>query len=389
MQFNSKVNGNNQCKRTSSTKAPRRLFLADIPLFLEEQISCRNNVIKTEGNSSLCGNDFGCATSRPVRLMGTVIEMSHSPSDVSAQSSSQFAGDTDFSSHQPNLKRKWENGECSNLQAAENSSEKNCTNVGNSDETTYSTIKFVIDDGTGAFDVITKRKTTKNDSSSSSSNNLSACASAPHQKHSYQNMQHKYKFQQKSNQQPSSPKKTSIHDLLSSPPPPIRLGQTVDCIGQIHFDENSQTQWLKASSVSIVCHPQEETLRRLELSSSSERGIHGNADNFSARCKAEKDDGIPKNRILAAGNLAYKLSPLYYHCNENPNSAHYHYAALKTDDAYRFIRYSRDDGGINAKDLELLVGASRPNEKRAVRIAVEELQRQCMVYMKEGKYFPL
>ena len=84
--------------------------------------------------------------------------------------------------------------------------------------------------------------------------------------------------------------------------------------------------------------------------------------------------------MLGAAKILY--SPLH---NQNNIQC----VLFNTDSAFGYIRYSKDYGGISCRDLEVLVGAIKPNDRRAVRVALEELQSQGMVYMKEGKYFPL
>lgn len=98
------------------------------------------------------------------------------------------------------------------------------------------------------------------------------------------------------------------------------------------------------------------------------------------------NDNLPKNRILVTGNLNLKLNSLVYNHNHHQQQQQ---PVFKPDDAFRYIRYSKDDGGISGSDLALLVGAANAKEKMAVKVAVEHLQNLGMVYMKQGKYFPL
>jgi len=332
--------------------------------------------------------------------MGKVVEIlneSHSaPTPV--------VGNSEITSCDSSLKRKRDSGEEFETMVLGNVRARSNSSVGQpGNEAVYKTIKFVIDDGTGAIDVITRRRTGKNDGKNVHGSSMTCPVVKPKQ-NPYVT---KYKTQQKP-QKEEKVKDTPLHvvsisNIISAPPPPITLGHTVDCVGQIHVDEFDENKiWLQASSVSIIKNPQEETLRQFELSSPLGENLQSEMMNpiiqnnaFYSGFPGYRDGGIPMNGIIAGGNLTYKLCPLHYRVPQpsyrqsfscNPTIPE---AKLNTDDAYRFIRCSRDDGGIFAKDLELLVGASRPNEKRAVRMAVEELQKQGMVYMKEGKYFPL
>eukprot|EP00804_Cyclotella_cryptica_P011685 CCRYP_020710-RA/>CCRYP_020710-RA protein AED:0.22 eAED:0.22 QI:0/-1/0/1/-1/1/1/0/261 len=173
--------------------------------------------------------------------------------------------------------------------------------------------------------------------------------------------------------------------------PPIKLGQLVDCIGRIYFIDNidelgrqheiQKPHYLEATSLSILNNPQEETLRQLELSSMTATSKFDN--HFSQNYSVTTTDDIPKNRVLVAGDLQIKLNTLYHTSRPYPS------VTLNTNDAYRYISYSANYGGISLRDLESLVGAIIHREKMAVREAVEDLQKCGMVYMKDGRYYPL
>ncbi|KAL7475730.1 hypothetical protein ACHAW6_001639 [Cyclotella cf. meneghiniana] len=183
----------------------------------------------------------------------------------------------------------------------------------------------------------------------------------------------------------------SIDVVAVSKHPPIKVGQLVDCIGRIHFSDNigefdSQSQieklhYLEATTVSILNNPQEETLRQLELSSKAAQSKFDT--DFAQTYPATMTESTPKNRVLAAGDLQIKLNTLYHKSHPYPS------ITLDTNVAYRYISYSAKYGGISLRDMESLVGALIHKEKMAVREAVEELQKCGMVYMKDGKYYPL
>ena len=135
-------------------------------------------------------------------------------------------------------------------------------------------------------------------------------------------------------------------------------------------------------------HPGEETLRRLEICSGDDDG--GGLRSPGARPGAG-EGGVPKGGMFAAGRLASKLSS-FRHREDGTRGAYggsATRAVLDPEDAYRYVRCSARDGGISMKDLESVAGASNAEERRAVNAAVEELQNEGMVYLKEGKYFPL
>lgn len=380
-------------------KAPRRMFLGDIPLYLQEQ-----TIIGSKGGKDLVVHDSPGGSVIPnnnlVRLMGKVVEILNE----SRPAPSPAIGISEISSCDSSFERKRDSGEESQTMLIGNVRVRSNSSVGQPvNEAVYKTIRFVIDDGTGTIDVITRRRTGKNDGKFAHGSSMTGPAVKPKQ-NPYAT---KYKTQLKPQNElkiEDTPRHVvSISNVVSAPPPSITLGNTVDCVGQIHVDEFDENKiWLQASSVSIIKNPQEETLRQFELSSSVGENLQSEMMNpiiqnnaFFSGCPSYRDGGIPMNGIIAGGNLTYKLCPLHYRVPQqsyrqsfscNPTIPE---AVLNTDDAYRFIRCSRNDGGIFANDLELLVGASRPSEKRAVRMAVEELQKQGMVYMKEGKYFPL
>ncbi len=258
---------------------------------------------------------------------------------------------------------------------------------------------FVIDDGSGTLAVYTKRKMRLN--SCGPTEAASNQQSVPQQRQRGREIDQKHNdFASSSNSTPQS--------LLASPLPALKVGQTVECIGNFvdigdesldeqrlnsSHDEYQSTKqiWFAASAVSIITSPQEAAIRQIELCSSSV------GENISSNPTTETnttikgnpaDDNMPKNRILIAGDLNLKLNSLLYK-NNNQQLQQQPQPLFKPDDAFRYIRYSKDDGGISASDLALLVGAKRTTEKLAVKAAVEHLQNLGMVYMQQGKYYPL
>lgn len=203
--------------------------------------------------------------------------------------------------------------------------------------------------------------------------------------------------------------------MLPSPSPALKVGLTVDCIGKlvIHGEESccssdkqqdkSPQVWLVASSVSIVTSPQEALLRQIELTNNDSNNLRNNTNTESNSTISIggklADENMPRNRILLAGDLNFKLNSIFYNSSSIINNNNNQPQQLqpqrvpeiifKPDDAFRFIRYSKDEGGISIDDLALLVGATKAKEKRAVKAAVEYLQNQGMVYLKQGKYYPL
>jgi hypothetical protein len=208
--------------------------------------------------------------------------------------------------------------------------------------------------------------------------------------------------------------------MLPSPSPALKVGLTVDCIGKlvVHGEERLSDQtcsssdkqldkssqiWLVASSVSIVTSPQEALLRQIELTNNDSNNLRNNTNTESNSTISTggklADENMPRNRILLAGDLNFKLNSIFYNSSSIINNNNHHQQhfqpqqvpeiIFKPDDAFRFIRYSKDEGGISIDDLALLVGATKAKEKRAVKAAVEYLQNQGMVYLKQGKYYPL
>jgi len=320
--------------------APRRMFLCDVPLFTEQTIVNRND-----------GVDY-------LRLMGTVVEIiqtSDSSTDISRGINPQHAN--------------------------ENASSSN-------EFPTHQLIHFVIDDGTGSIEVFTKRRVAQSKNSSCSTN-------IPRP-----TMQQQIRQITKQNQRILYPDTqtfpiTTLESFLSSPPPPILAGQTVDCIGWIRIDtaESSCAEKTKhekkrsplrglrlaASSVSIVNDPQATTLRHLELSFSPRWNIINNAQQGNG---VERSINSPKNRILVGGYLERKLNPLY-HCDHQGS------VVFNMEEAFNYIKHSKDDGGITQKELSSLVGAVEPNEVLAVNLAVEQLREDCRIYINQDKWFPM
>lgn len=326
--------------------SPRRMFLGEVPQFIQQ--SAQHNINDNSVNIS-------------VRLMGRVI------------------GRLESSPQTSSLKRKRD----------EDAPSDSMTNTPHNTQQYEPIVNFTIDDGTAAIDVYIKREPVPSTAQQS-------IIPPPYTASAMQ--------QQKANSSLSFPN--------------VKIGQLVDCIGQIKVDTTTskgekssaasndiskqqhptqQHIWLETTSVSIINNPQEETLRQLELCSTITSHLNQNINTrtnathggytqnhqYTGR-KPPDDSHIPKNRILVAGDLALKLNPLY-HYNQNNIQC----VLFNTDSAFGYIRYSKDYGGLSCRDLEVLVGAIKPNDRRAVRVALEELQSQGMVYMKEGKYFPL
>lgn len=253
-----------------------------------------------------------------------------------------------------------------------------------------SLITFIIDDGSGTVAVFTERRMRLD--SSSSTEVTSNQQSVPQQQRQYG-----CEIDQKGNDYVSSSTETQ-NSILSSPLPALKVGQTIDCIGSFVFDSGdgssddnnedgqstNQKVWFAASVVSIVSSPQEASIRQIELcSSSNEKKVHSNLITDTSRTTKEKsvDDSLPRNRILMAGDLNLKVNSMLYNSNNQLQQQH--------EPIFRYIQYSNDDGGISGSDLALLVGATKTKEKQAVKAAVEHLQNLGMVYMKQGKYYPL
>lgn len=334
-----------------ATTAPRRMFLCDVPLFIKQ-----TNSANGDDNVNF------------VRLMGTVIEIIQSP---------QLSTDTDSENnsslgiHHSTLQ--------STVQTPPNANELNSTHP------PTRVVHFVIDDGTGSIGVFSKRRVGKNNSDcndgSTSGNALPSTMTNPLLSQNT-TMQ---PFRTASNR-PLAATALALESILSSPPPPILVGQTVDCIGRIQVNDNNITTnnekmppsshkiWLAASSVSIVNNPQSVTLRQMELSSSKRLS--------PTHCNDGRGDDTPQNRILLGGDLERKLNPLF-HCN------HQNSVVFNMEDAFNYIKHSKDDGGITQQELALLVGAVHPNEMLAVNLAVEQLREDCRIYLNQGKWFPM
>ena len=344
---------NNFC----SSSIPRRMFLCDVPLFI--------NHINANNNNAAVNDDRNF-----VRLMGTVVEI--------IQSSS--SGSTDIMTSNNNVA----------------STTNNQTRM----------VHFVIDDGTGSIGVFTNRRVDNNNISACSKNGGSSGKGLPTttiQTQMPQNANQNQYLQPSANNQFRPAAATSLESILSSPQQPILVGQTVDCIGRIHIDKkilrvvadventsenddigmktipeqtvqpNDVMLWLAASSVSIMDNPQAMTLRLMELN----MNIHGRergTNNISGRVNNAQ------NRILVGGHLERKLNPLYHHNNS---------VLFNMEHAFDYIKHSKDDGGITVKELTSLVGAVEPNEVLAVNLAVEQLREDCRIYLNQGKWFPM
>ena len=345
---------NNFC----SSSIPRRMFLCDVPLFI--------NHINAKNNDDAAVND----DRNFVRLMGTVVEI--------IQSSS--SGSTD------------------------NMTSNN--NVSSTPNSQTRMVHFVIDDGTGSIGVFTNRRVDNNNISGCSNNGDSSGKGLPTT--TTANAKQNQYLQPSANNQFRPAAATSLESILSSPLQPILVGQTVDCIGRIHIDKkilrvvagventsenddigmktipeqtvqsNDGMLWLGASSVSIMDNPQAMTLSMMGLSSSDRNmNIHGRergTNNISGRVNNAQ------NRILVGGHLERKLNPLYHHNNS---------VLFNMEHAFDYIKHSKDDGGITVKELTSLVGAVEPNEVLAVNLAVEQLREDCRIYLNQGKWFPM
>jgi len=266
-----------------------------------------------------------------------------------------------------------------------------------------SLIHFVIDDGTGSIGVFTNRRMGSNNVGSgngikSSGGNSFTKTHLSQNNYSTQQQQlQNLHFQRANQSQPTS----FLKSILSTPLPPVVVGQAVDCIGRIQTDNDgmanvgnnenmggapsSQMLWLAASSVSIVSNPQASTLRLMELSSSDRNTNIYNGNSNKDRCgntNLARGNNNPKNRILVGGHLEKKLNPLY-HCNKQGS------VVFNMEYAFNYIKHSKDDGGITIKELSLLVGAVEPSSLLAVNLAVEQLREDCRIYQNQGKWFPM
>ena len=305
-----------------------------------------------------------------VRLMGTVVEIIPQPTDI--------------------------NNNMSNTQHQHDISSKLLSN-------SQSLIHFVIDDGTGSIGVFTNRRMGSNNVGSgngikSSGGNSFTNIHLSQNNYSTQQQQNLH-FQRANQSQPTS----FLKSILSTPLPPILVGQTVDCIGRIQTENDGMANvgnndnmdvpiqmqkgmlWLAASSVSIVKNPQAPTLRLMELSSSDRNANIYNGNNNKDRggnVNLARGNNNPKNRILVGGRLEKKLNPLY-HCNKQGS------VVFNMEYAFNYIKHSKDDGGITIKELSLLVGAVEPSSLLAVNLAVEQLREDCRIYQNQGKWFPM
>lgn len=354
-------------------RSPRRMYLCDVPLFFEHECSSSSNTI-----------DYYDDDINFVRLMGTIVEIiqpsplipptgppSHPPLDTNEHTSVLHSGTMKVNAQQ------------------------------------HQTNQFVIDDGTGVIAVLYERRGVvesnyRTDTPTSQQQNISTNTND----------------QSSDNKQlpPSASATMTMLETLLSSSPSFSVGQTVDCIGRLHVADDSIDEGcssdaivddmvnhhsrlrtkgspvsssrilLVASSISLVNNPQAVTLRQLELSSSSRWGDNGqltsrnNNNNF--RHNNNQQVPTPRNRILIGGNLERKLNPLY-HCNQQGS------VCLNLEDAFHFIKHSKDDGGITTKEIASLVGAFESNEVLAVNLAVERLREDCRIYLNQGKWFPM
>jgi len=329
---------------TRSLRAPRRMFLCDVPLFAKHPgPNCDENV----------------------RLMGTVVDlMDGSPS------------------RPPGVRPT----------TATDSTRANRL------------VHFVIDDGTESIGVFAKRRRRNEKEVSGCTERDAAKRSLSKSKENTQIPPPTATTSKNTNQNHLIPVANPPSDNLSSEqfesilrkksqPRPILLGQTVDCIGRICVDIDKRTgksmnndeekmprMWVAASSVSIVNNPQAVTLRHIELSSAKRlKGMTGE----TRRRGSQIGSSIltPQNRILVSG-LERRLNPLF-RCHRQRS------VVFDTDAAFNYIKLSKDDGGITPRELASLVGATEPDETLAVNLAVEQLREDCRIYLNQGKWFPM
>jgi hypothetical protein len=358
------------------------MYLCDVPLFYEHDCRCSNTNRNTNNDDDI---NF-------VRLMGTIVEIiQHSPPIPLTGLPTRAPVATN--DHASILHNKSMNGTAHRQ-----------------------TIQLVIDDGTGVIEVLSERRgeiekenTTQSDyraDTFSGNNNMHIPSNA-------NQINFNINLQPSDNEQLSpSATMAMLKTLLSSSSSPLSVGQTVDCIGRLqivdgtvdegcspdlmadkleksHADHrrkglsvSSNRILLAASSISLVNNPQAVTLRHLELSSSSRGHDHAQLRSSNFRRNINHQVPIPQNRILIGGYLERKLNPLY-HCIQDGS------VQLNMEEAFRYIKHSKDDGGITSKELASLVGAVEPNEVLAVKLAVERLREDCRIYLNQGKWFPM
>ena len=340
--------GSGDSLKTFCTMAPRRMFLCDVPLFFKQ--------INADGSSNSGDGNV-------VRLMGTVVEV---------------------------------------IQPTPLTSSDNCTTNSREvkNKTTSCMVHFVIDDGTALIGVFAKRRVNQKNNGIANASDERSLPTEQTQPPTMQNANHPQNNMHADNQTLFG--KVSLESILSAPQKPILVGQAVDCIGRIQVDKHeakandgncdgvpspssSQTLWLAASSVSIVNNPQAVTLRQIELSSST-RAIWSNSNNNNTNSNSNnttrRRTNKPQNRILVGGELERKLNPLF-HCTREGT------VVFNMEDAFNYIKHSKDDGGITPSELALLVRAIEPSEKLAVNLAVEQLREDCRIYLNLGKWFPM
>jgi len=184
MYASSSINRNNNSNSSLANfcTTPRRLFLCDVPLLCGS-----TQQIDTNGMSDFSSNF--------VRLMGTVVEIIPQPTDINNNVSN--------TQHQHDFSSKLSNSQ--------------------------SLIHFVIDDGTGSIGVFTNRRMGSNNVDSgngikSSGGNSFTNTHLSQNNYSTQQQQNLH-FQRANQSQPTS----FLKSILSTPLPPILVGQTVDC----------------------------------------------------------------------------------------------------------------------------------------------------------------
>lgn len=178
----------------------------------------------------------------------------------------------------------------------------------------------------------------------------------------------------------------TLESFLCEPQPPLRVGQTVDCIGCICRKDQTDQLWLAASSVSIVRDPQEQWFRQMQIS--SERGFQESKIRNSRNVyhhfglgRNGRGEHLPQNRVVVGGELEYRLNEFYYNRHGN--------VIFKVEDVLQYVRCSKKDGGITPQEVAILVGALDPRERRALDEAIDQLRNECRVYLNQGKLFPL
>ncbi|KAL7553648.1 hypothetical protein ACHAWF_016958 [Thalassiosira exigua] len=232
-------------------RAPRRMFLCDVPIFAKR-------IDKVSGD----GNNL-------VRVMGTVVDV---------LPSSDVGGDSSL---------------CETSLATSSSADG---------EPSHQTrlVHFVIDDGTGCIGVFARRKMARNGDYATKRNH-GECINQSSAMMALESILS------------SLPPSISVGQAVDcigriQVECAGELGvhrSKEDCLKQ---SASHHGLWLAASSVSITRNPQDSTLRQIELSSKKRLK---RASKNSSHCGPERGTTLPQNRILAGGELERKLNPLF------------------------------------------------------------------------------